>query len=50
MYYDREVYMNVSMQDFVNMLNVQESEINDAVSNVAEHLTTESTRSLNEVL
>ena len=46
LYNDREIYMNTSIEDFTNMLNIQEDEINDAILNTAEHLTSESSRSL----
>ena len=42
--------MNTSMEDFTNMLNIQEEEINNTVANTAEWLTFESTRALNEVM
>lgn len=50
LYNDREIYMNTSMEDFTNMLNIQEEEINNTVANTAEWLTFESTRALNEVM
>ena len=50
MYNNREIYMNTSMEDFINMLDIQENEIDTTITNVAQHLTLESARSLNEVM
>ena len=41
MYYDREIYMNTSMQDFTEMLNVSQEEINGMTSSVTQNLTNE---------
>lgn len=49
MYYDREIYMNTSIEDFTNMLNVTQSEINAMTANVSEHLSSEINRAFETV-
>lgn len=49
MYNAREIYMTTSMKDFSKMLNVQQDEINKVTTETAEHLTSESHRSLEEI-
>jgi hypothetical protein len=44
MYTDREIYMNTSMEDFMNMLNVSQDEINSMSVAVSETLSTEMER------
>lgn len=48
MYSDREIYMNTSIEDFTNMLNVTQSEINSMSSSVSETLSTEMQRAFAE--
>jgi hypothetical protein len=49
MYTDREIYMNTSMEDFMNMLDVSQSEINSMSASVSETLSAEMERMFKQV-